>query len=144
MGKFLKNRSNSLIDTYQNVVNSIVDEFKKKQWPDEEVDGYWVGDFVGELYSFYDSLFLDFNDIFIDIKENAPMGEILRWNEYVNRIWEINDIVGTQTLNKVNYRSWLKGCPIIPLEELDRIEEKWANFKNEVDELSKASAANKE
>ena len=126
-----------LIENYEKSVNAIVEEFKKKQWPDDEIKGYWIGDFVGEIYDFNGIIYLDFIDILTDIRENVPKGEISKWYDYVNRIYNINNITNVPMLRDVNYHSWLKGCPRIPDSELDAIEKKWSDFRKQVEEVSK-------
>lgn len=125
-----------LIKNYENAVNAIIDEFKKKQEIDSP-DGYWIGDLIGEVYDFGDTYTFDFRDILNDIKENAPKGEIFKWRDYVLRIWNINHMVNANVLNDVNYYSWVKGCPRISDEALDEKEEKYKKFIEELTELSK-------
>lgn len=128
----------NLIKKYEESVNDIIDEFKKKH-EFNVTEGYWIGDEVGGVYDFGDTLTFDFRDIFLDIKENTHKGEIEKWQEYNLRIWSVNNMVGGVFLKEINYRSWLKGCPRLSERELDIVEEKWRKLVDEVSELGKST-----
>lgn len=134
----------NLISDYEKSVNAIIDAFKKKQGYTSNDVGYWIGDQVGEIYDFGIVYTFDFRDILTDIKESAKPDEIFKWREYMLRIWEINNIVGHNLLNEINYRSWLKGCPRLSDEELDKAKNKWKGFVDEISELAKATRENNE
>lgn len=127
-----------LIKNYEESVNAIIDEFKKKHEFDSP-EGYWIGDEVGGVYDFGDTMTFDFRDILIDIKEDAPKDEIEKWQEYNLRIWSVNNMVGGVFLKEINYHNWLKGCPRLSEHELDVVEEKWRKLVNEVSELGKST-----
>lgn len=125
-----------LINNYENAVNAIIEEFKKKQELTSN-EGYWIGNQIGEVYDFGDAYTFDFNDVLLDIKENAVKGEIFKWRNYMLRIWQLNNMAGGVLLNEINYRSWIKGCPRLTDDELNTIETKWKNLINEIAELGK-------
>lgn len=131
-----------LIKNYEDAVNAIIDEFKKKQEFDSN-EGYWIGNQIGEVYDFGDTMTFDFHDILADIKENANKGEIINWRNYMLRIWSINNMAGGILLHEVNYRNWIKGCPRLTNEELDTIENKWKALVDEIAELGKSKMENK-
>lgn len=125
-----------LINNYENAVNAIIKEFKKKQELTSN-EGYWIGNQIGEVYDFGDAYTFDFNDVLLDIKENTVKGEIFKWRNYMLRIWQLNNMAGGVLLNEINYRSWIKGCPRLTDDELNTIETKWKNLINEIAELGK-------
>lgn len=127
-----------IIENYENSVNAIVEGFKKKN-EFNSPEGYWIGNEVGGVYDFGDTMTFDFRDILTDIKDNAPKDEIVKWQEYNLRIWQINNIVGGAFLKDINYHSWLKGCPRLSDHELEVVEEKWRKLVNEVSELGKST-----
>ena len=131
-----------LIKNYENAVNAIIEEFKKKQELTSN-DGYWIANQIGEIYDFGDTYTFDFNDVLLDIKENAVKGEIFNWRNYMLRIWQLNNMAGGVLLNEINYRSWLKDCPRLTKNELDTIENKWKILINEMAELNKSKIENK-
>lgn len=100
-------------------------------------EGYWIGNQIGEVYDFGDAYTFDFNDVLLDIKENAVKGEIFKWRNYMLRIWQLNNMAGGVLLNEINYRSWIKGYPRLTDDELNTIETKWKNLINEIAELGK-------
>lgn len=125
-----------LISNYENAVNAIIEEFKKKQELTSN-EGYWIGNQIGEVYDFGDAYTFDFNDVLLDIKENAVKGEIFKWRNYMLRIWQLNNMAGGVLLNEINYRSWIKGCSRLTDDELNTIGTKWKNLINEIAELGK-------
>ena len=124
------------IKNYENAVNAIITAFKEKQGLDT-YGGYWIGNQIGEVYDFGDSMTFNFLDILTDLKQNAPKDEIFKWREYMMRIWSINNIVGGIFLKENNYRSWLKGCPRLTEEELNAVEDKWKTLVDEIAALGK-------
>lgn len=131
-----------LISNYENAVNAIVEEFKKKQELSSN-DGYWIANQIGEVYDFGDTYTFDFNDVLLDIKENADKGEIFKWRNYMLRIWQLNNMAGGVLLSEINYRNWLRGCPRLTEEELNTIENKWKKLLDEMSELNKSKVVNK-
>ena len=121
---------------YENAVNAIITAFKEKQGLDT-YEGYWIGNQIGEVYDFGDTMTFDFRDILIDLKEDAPKDEIFKWRDYMMRIWSINHMAGGVLLKENNYRSWLKGCPRLTEEELNAVEDKWKTLVDEIAALGK-------
>lgn len=130
-----------LIGNYEDAVNAIVAEFKKKQ-NIVSSEGYWIGKETGGVYDFGDTMTFDFRDILTDIKTNAEKDEILKWQEYNLRIWSINNMVGGMFLQEVNYSNWLKGCPRLSSDELDKVEAKYKKLVDEVAALGKTTMEN--
>lgn len=126
----------NLIEKYEDAVNGIIAEFKKKHGI-EENEGSWIAGQVGEIYDFGDTMIFSFNDILSDIKESAPVDEILKWRDYMNRIWAINNMVGGVVLNEISYRKWIMGENRVSDEELGKIELKWRTLVGEIEELGK-------
>ena len=124
------------IKKYENAVNAIITAFKEKQGLDT-YEGYWIGNQIGEVYDFGDTMTFDFRDILIDLKEDAPKDEIFKWRDYMMRIWSIKHMAGGVLLKENNYRSWLKGCPRLTEEELNAVENKWKTFVDEIATLGK-------
>lgn len=125
------------IKNYENAINEIIKAFKEKQGLDM-YGGYWIGNQIGEVYDFGDTMTFDFRDILIDIKEDAPKDEIFKWRDYMMRIWSINNMAGGILLQEMNYRSWLKGHPRLTDEELNTIENKWKTLVDEIATLGKS------
>lgn len=84
----------------------------------------------------------EFNDIYLDLKENAPIGEIIKWRNYMLRIWNINQIAGGNLLRDLNYSSWLMDAPRLSDDELNAVEKKWKNLVDEISELGKKTSEN--
>ena len=88
------------IKKYENAVNAIITAFKEKQGLDT-YEGYWIGNQIGEVYDFGDTMTFDFRDILIDLKEDAPKDEIFKWRDYMMRIWSINHMAGGVLLRRI-------------------------------------------
>lgn len=98
-------------------------------------DFFWVGGEPGGVLCCGDNAF-GMDDIVTDIKENAPVDEILKWQEYDAECRSL----GISTLN---YHAWLHGAPrhaedsLRGLRELrDRIERARDDFAHAVDEYN--------
>ena len=124
------------IKIYEDAINEIIKAFKEKQGLDT-YEGYWIGNQIGEVYDFGDTMTSDFRDILTDLKEDAPKDEIFKWRDYMMRIWSINNMAGGVLLKENNYRSWLKGCPRLTEEELNAVEDKWKTLVDEIAALGK-------
>lgn len=85
-----------LLENYEKAVNEIIDYFCEKQDLDFE---YWAGDCVGEVACFGD-IFLNFDDIIHDLKNDAPKGLIIDW--YFEQL-------DNERIN-INYRSYIMGA----------------------------------
>ena len=70
--------------------------------------------------------FFSFDDIRTDIDMDAPVGEIIKWYDYVTE-------VGFYNLPSMNFENWLKGAPRIPRESIENIKAR----KQELDDLIK-------
>lgn len=88
--------SKKLLENYEKAVLDIIEGFCKKQGLEFE---YWAGDCVGEIACFGD-IFLNFDDIVHDLKNNAPKGLIIDW--YFEQSDNENQII--------NYRSYIMGA----------------------------------
>lgn len=94
----------TLKEDYAKIVTRYVEAFLDKQDFKDEfgiIDYTFVGDDVGGVVWVSD-YFLNFNDIRIDIDQEAAIGEIFKWDDYV---------IDCHNLRRpaVNYTSWLKG-----------------------------------
>jgi len=129
----MNKETEKLFKNYENACTAIAEAFLNKQFrekgePPITVDdfNYWWID-VGGALSYGGEQFYSFSDILTDLKENAPVGEINKYNEWVLRCSYLN------IEPRCNYRSWLHGAPHITDEELDRLEK----MKRELEEAIK-------
>ena len=103
----------SLKKRYEAVVEAYINEFCKKQ---NLVDGYWIGDRIGELYDVA-YMCLDFQSIRFDMDTTQPEGRIIKY------YWEMmgNEPSGPFPLLFPSYEVW---CATIDKKELKPEEEK--------------------
>lgn len=91
--------SKELINNYETSINNIIAEFEKKHGVVAEL---WIGDDVGGVCNFGD-YYLNFSDILIDLKSDAPLGEIFKWyNATLNQLDKKRKV-------KINYDIWIMG-----------------------------------
>jgi len=126
-------KTEKLFKDYENACTAIAEAFLNKQFGEEGEPPITVDDFnywwidVGGALSCGGEQCYSFSDILTDLKEDAPKGEIDKYNEWVLRCTEL----GIEP--KCNYRSWLHGAPHITDEALDRLEK----MKRELEEAIK-------
>jgi len=128
----MNKETEKLFKDYENACTAIAEAFLDKQFGEEgeppvTVDNfnYWWID-VGGALSCGGERFYSFSDILTDLKEDAPKGEIDKYNEWAIRCTEL----GVEP--KCNYRSWLHGAPHITDEALDRLEKMKKEFEDEI------------
>lgn len=76
-------------------------------------DAEWVGGEPGDIATIGD-YYVGMRTIIDDLEMDAPEEEFIRWYDYCLEA----DSLG---LDSPNYRSWLKGCPRIPEDRLQRL-----------------------
>lgn len=108
----IKERLDNCIDLY-------TDLFCQKQ--EVYADG-WIGEIKGGINCFSDA-FLSFEDIRIDLENNAPKGEIFKW------FWE-----NVESNHSINYHSYLKGLRVSDLKDDKKCKHKNNTHIGEIDE----------
>ena len=93
--------------------------------------GFWVGDEVGDVYCYGDDLFLNMDEI-VYMVENDVTQE--KYNEYMDYIIWSN----AYGFNAPNLKSFINGCPIIPVEKRKELDKQ----KRLLDELVKETKKN--
>jgi len=128
-----------IIKDYELSCTVIAEAFLNKQFHEEGEPPVTVDDFnywwidVGGALSYGGEQFYSFADILTDLKEDAPKGEIDKYNEWALRCSCLN------IEPKCNYRSWLHGAPHITDEELDRLEKMKKEFEDEIKKYNNES-----
>lgn len=85
-------------------------------WELDSRDGFWVGDEVGGLYSHGESIFIKMDEIIFCVDNNVSMETYMDYSEYCLRCNEYN-------FNIPNLKSYFKGCPTVPQETFDRLDD---------------------
>lgn len=129
----------NLVKDYEKAVNAIAEAFLNKQQEDGEPPVKVCGDNdiwltsvneVGGCLCVFGETFYDLDDMLTDLMEDAPVGELDRYNAYVSRYTE----PGLEKL--CNYRSWLHGCPRYSEETLAHLEGLRQELSDEVERLN--------
>lgn len=85
-------------------------------WDVSAKDGYWIGDEVGGLYAHGDSIFIKMDEIIFCVENNVSMETFMEYSEYCRRCGEYG-------FNIPNLKSYFKGCPTVPQETFDRLDD---------------------
>jgi len=128
----MNKETEKLFKDYENACTAIAEAFLNKQFGEDgepfiTVDDkfvWWVD--VGGVLCYGDLPPYSFADILTDLKEDAPKGEIDKYNEWALRCSYL------KIEPKCNYRSWLHGAPHITDEALDRLEKMKKEFEDEI------------
>lgn len=92
-----------LIKDYENICNSIVEKFLKKQGFDVE-DYVWIGEVGTGVVCIVLEYYFDLGNIILDLTTKQKKGTILKWyNDSVEYI------INTKQRG-VNYKSYIKGA----------------------------------
>lgn len=85
-------------------------------WDISAKDGYWIGDEVGGLYAHGETIFIKMDEIIFCVENNVSMETFMEYSEYCLRCHEYN-------FNIPNLKSYFKGCPTVPQETFDRLDD---------------------
>ena len=83
-------------------------------WEGDAFYGYWIGDDVGEVYSYGDYIFIDMHDIIYCVENGVKEEEYVEWQDYCTFADEYGQ-------NTPNFESWHNGCPRLSKEEQDKL-----------------------
>lgn len=89
----------------------------------------WVGGDVGGIAAIGD-YYVDMRTIIVDLREEAPEEEFIRWYDYCLEADELH-------ITSPNYRSWLHGCPRVPEERLQRLRDLRAQLFEETERIKR-------
>lgn len=105
---------------FDEVANEYAQLFIKKQTPDEDAKEFgfdpieWVGDESGDILYLLDC-FISYKDIRTDIDQNAPIGEIFNYYDYIEKRSYLN------LRPDITYQNWLRGAPRMSDKELNHL-----------------------
>lgn len=128
-----------LIKDYENAVDAIAEAFLGKQQGDGEPpvrirdnpDFWWTSvNKAGGCLCAGEETFYDLDDMLTDLMEDAPAGELGRYNEWASRCAAL----GLE--KRCNYRSWLHGAPRHGEETLKRLEDMKQRLCGEIERLN--------
>lgn len=104
---------------YEKACNAYLQVFcEKHDYDYEDARRSWVGGEVGGITECSD-LFVEMDDIIVDIDMDAPKEAFIRYYDYCLRVGSI----ACGMISLPNYRSWLMGCPRMNEAQIVRLEE---------------------
>lgn len=89
----------------------------------------WVGGEPGSVAEIGD-YFVGMQTIIDDLTMDAPEEEFIRWYDYCLEA----DALG---IDSPNYRSWLKGCPRVPEDRLQRLRHLRDELREETERIKR-------
>lgn len=92
-------------------------------------DTYWVGNEPGDVAIIGDYS-ADMRTIIDDLEMDAPEEEFIKWYDYCLEAHDLG-------IDSPNFRSWVKGCPRIPEERLQRLRDLRGELNSEIDSIKR-------
>ena len=90
-------------------------------WDMLDTYGSWVGDDVGGVFTYGDFYFISMEDIRYCVDNKVTFEEFNQYSEY-------NSAACSLGFDNINLRSWHMGCPRLPKEAIERLQ----NMKEEL------------
>lgn len=110
-------------ERFENAVHEYCIAFCKKHEYDYDPDG-WVGGDVGGVLEVVDGyMYVDFDEIRLDIDKDVPKGT---FEEYYDYTTEVGFVDGARNMN---YRSWCMGYRPYTAEQLKELHEAQVNVR---------------
>ena len=88
--------------------------------------GYWVGDDKSGVYCYGDDIFINLSDIILCVEKEVPYNDYMEWVDYCTQAHEFG-------FDEPNLRSWLNGCPRVPQETFDKLQNMRENLESLVE-----------
>ena len=115
---------------FEKAVDAYVDALLY-MWSDYDMDdpaftpnyGYWVGDDKSGVYCYGDDTFINLSDIILCVEENVSYERYTEWIDYCSQAHEFG-------FDEPNLRSWLNGCPHVPQETFDKLQNMKENLES--------------
>ena len=92
-------------------------------------DAEWVGGEPGDIATIGD-YYVGMRTIIDDLEMDAPEEEFIKWYDYCLEARDLG-------ITSPNFRSWVKGCPRIPEERLQRLRDLRAQLFEETKNLKR-------
>lgn len=92
-------------------------------------DTEWVGGEPGDIAIIGD-YYVGMRTIIDDLEMDAPEEEFIKWYDYCLEAHELD-------IASPNFRSWVKGCPRIPEERLQRLRDLRGALNSEIDSIKR-------
>ena len=117
-----------LKNAYHDLCNEYLETFCKNMGVTSEEEP-WVADDAGSVACVGD-YFFSFCDVIKYCVDNSltDFDDIIAWNDYCLSCESLG-------IPSPNYKSWHRGCPVIPTEKLDSLIAMKAELEEEVDNL---------
>lgn len=93
--------------------------------------GFWVGNEIGGVYCYGDELFINMDDIVYMVENDVTLCQYEKYMEY--SIW-----ANSYGFTTPNLKSFINGCPIIPIEKREELDKQ----KRMLEELVKETKKN--
>jgi hypothetical protein len=129
----MSNINKNLRQDFEKAVDAYVDALLY-MWSDYDNDdpsftpiyGYWVGDDKSGVYCYGDDTFINLSDIILCVEKDVSYNDYMEWVDYCTQAREFG-------FDEPNLRSWLNGCPRVPQETFDKLQNMKENLESFVE-----------
>lgn len=123
----------NLKQDFEKAVDAYVDALLY-MWSDYDNDdpsftpiyGYWVSDDKSGVYCYGDDIFINLSDIILCVEKEVSYNDYMEWMDYCTQAHEFG-------FDEPNLRSWLNGCPRVPQESFDKLQNMRENLESLVE-----------
>ena len=123
----------NLKQDFEKAVDAYVDALLY-MWSDYDNDdpaftpkyGYWVSEDKSGVYGYGDDTFINLSDIILCVEKEVSYNDYREWVDYCTQAHEFG-------FDEPNLRSWLNGCPRVPQETFDKLQNMKENLESLVE-----------
>lgn len=126
INKNLKQDFDMAVDAYVDALLYMWSDYESEDPAFTPNYGFWVGDDKSGVYCYGDDTFINLSDIILCVEREVSYEDYTEWVDYCTQASEFG-------FDEPNLRSWLNGCPRVPQETFDKLQDMKENFASLVD-----------
>lgn len=126
INKNLKQDFERAVDAYVDALLYMWSEYETEDPSFTSTYGYWVGDDKSGVYCYGDDTFINLSDIILCVEKEVSYNDYREWVDYCTQAHEFG-------FDEPNLRSWLNGCPRVPQETFDKLQNMKENLESLVE-----------
>lgn len=126
INKNLKQDFERAVDAYVDALLYMWSDYDNDDPSFTPIYGYWVGDDKSGVYCHGDDTFINLSDIILCVEKEVSYNDYREWVDYCTQAHEFG-------FDEPNLRSWLNGCPRVPQETFDKLQNMKENLESLVE-----------
>ena len=126
INKNLKQDFEKAVDAYVDALLYMWSDYDNDDPSFTPIYGYWVGDDKSGVYCYGDDTFINLSDIILCVEKEVSYNDYREWVDYCTQAHEFG-------FDEPNLRSWLDGCPRVPQETFDKLQNMKENLESLVE-----------